>query len=471
MKSIFNSMNFKKLVLLPLIVLAFMVSCQTEETDITNPPQEEIIEANSQTATLMSRTALNDGSVDNIIDYANCLEVVLPVTVTANGVTITIESYTDYDVLEDLLDAFTDDEDNVVIAFPISVILNDYTEIVINSQVELEAKIALCNNENEEDDDIECVDFQYPILFSIYNTDFQVVETVTIPDDEALYHFLQTLNGPVLASLNFPVTLVLASGETVVVHNNQELDLVITAAEDDCDEDDDYDWNDDDDCSEQDMVLALKECVWNTVSYNGDDHLIAFDLEFSTGNALLITDTTNNTTYSGYWNVSTTAAGGLLLELANINGPNIQALNGFWDVIDCDLHRFKFINDNNTYFIMEQDCTTSVGCEVNAVEMNLKDCKWNITSYDNDSSFDIFNIDFQVNGGAVIFTPNGSEEYSANWSMSLDGEIYMELSNISGGNVQVIQGNYILVECAPTQLIFHDASNTAIELILDKDCN
>jgi hypothetical protein len=76
-----------------------------------------------------------------------------------------------------------------------------------------------------------------------------------------------------------------------------------------------------------------------------------------------------------------------------------------------------------------------------------------------------------VNGIAVIDTSDATEEYSANWSISLDGEIYLDLSNISGGNVQVIQGNYVLVECTPTQLIFHDASNSNIELVLDKECS
>ena len=52
--------------------------------------------------------------------------------------------------------------------------------------------------------------------------------------------FLQGLENPnggvVLASLNFPVTLVYANGNTLEVNNNQELEEAINAAEDDCDD-------------------------------------------------------------------------------------------------------------------------------------------------------------------------------------------------------------------------------------------
>ncbi len=52
-----------------------------------------------------------------------------------------------------------------------------------------------CHDENEEDDDIECIDFQYPISISIYNTEFEIIDTVSIANDEALYNFIESLEG------------------------------------------------------------------------------------------------------------------------------------------------------------------------------------------------------------------------------------------------------------------------------------
>ena len=107
MKSTINFFKLKHFVFLSFLALMLTMSCQNEETEIINPSNEDIIEGESTAANLMLRMASNDGSEDNIVDYANCLEVVLPVTVTANGVTITIQSVADYSQLENILDVKT----------------------------------------------------------------------------------------------------------------------------------------------------------------------------------------------------------------------------------------------------------------------------------------------------------------------------------------------------------------------------
>ena len=346
----FKIFNKKRIILFAIILMVF--ACQEEFTEVTLPDSQETIVENSNLAALIQNTVSLDGSVDNIIDNANCVLINLPVTVEVNGVTVIIDSVEDYQVVEAMFDELNTDEDSVEILFPITITLNDYTEIVITNNDELEIFSNECSGENEPDNDIECIDFQYPIVFSIYNANFQVTETVIIDFDEALYSFINNLESGVLASLNFPVTMVFSDGNTVVVNNNEELEAVIIEAEDSCDEDDDYDWDDD--------------------------------------------------------------------------------------------------------------------CSISQVEDNLLDCEWTITSYNNDVGFDVFNIDFMDNGNATIISEN--ESYTSNWTISLDGDIYLDFSNISGGNIQVLEGNFILVECTPNQMIFHDPSNTDIELVLDKEC-
>ncbi|AUC82296.1 hypothetical protein CW733_09205 [Lacinutrix sp. Bg11-31] len=337
-----------------LCVIALLVfACQEELTEVALPNNQEMIIENSSLAELIQNTVSLDGSIDNIIDNANCLLINLPVTVEINGVTVIIDSIEDYQVVEAIFDEINTDEDSVEILFPITVTLNDYTEVIIINNDELEVFKNECSSENESDNDIECIDFQYPIVFSIYNTNIQLTETVIIDFDEALYSFIENLESGVLASLNFPVTMVLSDGNIVVVNDNQELEAVIIDAKDGCEEDDDYDWDDD-------------------------------------------------------------------------------------------------------------------NCDINQVEANLLECEWTITSYNNDTGFNIFNIDFMDNGNTTITSDN--ESYTSDWTISLDGDIYLDFSSISGGNIQVLEGNFILVECTPNQMIFHDPINTDIELILDKDC-
>ena len=66
-----------------------------------------------------------------------------------------------------------------------------------------------------------------------------IIDTVIIESDEALYNFLEELSdddNALVVSLNYPVTLVYANGETVEVNSNQELSDAIEAAEMDCED-------------------------------------------------------------------------------------------------------------------------------------------------------------------------------------------------------------------------------------------
>lgn len=431
---------------LPLIILAAFFSCQDEASEIINPEQEEIIDGSSTVANLMSRTATNDGSNDNIIDYANCLEVVLPVTVTANGVTITIQSYTDFEALEALLDAFTNDNDEVEITFPITVILNDYIQIIINNQEELEAQIENCNGENEADDDIECVDFQYPISFSIYNTDFQVIETITVDNDEALYNFLDTLNGPVLASLNFPVALILANGNTLEVNSNQELEVAIMEAEDDCDEDDDYDYNDDDECTEESIELALKECLWEITTYNNTDVFNDYYLDFDPNYGFVVYNQNGNVVHDGTWAISVNNDGSFIVDF----DTNWQDLNGVWIIENCDNHdEFNLYNMSaQSSMQIQQDC----GCNNPETLINdliiympfANQVKDLISQYEPANTTNSFVEDRAGNQTcALAFTGNDTFEIPVNASNQLvQGDsftisVWFKMQNTDAGDLEI----------------------------------
>ncbi|WP_452599646.1 hypothetical protein [Pontimicrobium sp. MEBiC01747] len=365
MKPIFKIKKLRNRPFLPLsIVLVFLIvillftSCQDEVTEITGPDQQEIIVPNSNLANLMQKTVSMDGSVDNIIDNASCLAIELPVTVSVNGVEIIIDSEADYDVIEAIFDEFGTDEDTLEIIFPITIILSDYSEIEINNNDELVEFIEECAGENEEDDDIECIDFQYPVTLSLYNTGFEVIETVTIENDEALYSFIENLDGSVLASLNFPITLILNDGSIVEVNNNQELQQVIEAAENTCDEDDDNDWNDDDDdaCTEEFVELALKECIWNIVSYNGDDVFVNYNIDFNANYEFTITSN-GVVIHDGTWSVSENN-NTVTVDLET----SFQDIAGSWVVEECQIDRFELENETGAgtiEIIMERDCETN----------------------------------------------------------------------------------------------------------------
>ncbi|WP_104736389.1 LamG domain-containing protein [Hanstruepera ponticola] len=340
-------MKFRLSLLLLLMMLFVGVSCQEEANEETPPNQEETIAPNSTLANLMRHTSSNDGTIDNIMDGSDCFSVNLPVTIVANGITLTIESIDDFSLIEAIFNENMNDEDSIEFLFPVTIILNDYTEINIESVEELDTFIESCVT---NEDVIECVDFVYPLVFSIYNTNFQVIDTVEVNNDYELYIFLEGLEtdnqGAVLASLNFPVSLVYVNGNTVEVTNNQELEEAISAANENCDTD----------CTEEFVVTNLQECLWNITSYNNTGDLSEYYLNFKGHDSLQVT-TSNFSTIEANWVMSSSNTGSPELVISNF----IDDVNGSWLIDSCDEEVFQFtqtdtITGNENTMVLEQDC-------------------------------------------------------------------------------------------------------------------
>jgi hypothetical protein len=409
-------MNFKfnYLLILAFFALLSFTSCQDEILEVTETDEETLIAPNSTLANLMQYTVTNDGSVDNIMDNSNCFSVNLPVTIIVNDITITINTLEDLAFIEEIFDEFDSDDDFLEFLFPITIILNDYEDIVIENESQLEAFIEACID--DEDDVIECIDFQYPISFSIYNTEFQVIDTVVIESDEQLYEFLENLQNEndqvVLASLNFPVTMVYANGNTVQVNNNAELEAAIHEAEDDCDDE-----NEEDDCTKEEVDAYLTECHWNIVNFNGDDNFINKDIYFNNNGSLEIYSE-NNVIATGNWSTSMSNLGVVLTlsELTMFDGD----LGGEWYVYDCDDDRFKFTRAPGTiesYFIIERECNNQSDCSVAEINADLKECKWYIGT------------DLVDGNGPLMFTEDGVKlngNIIGGWNLALI-ESYLEI--------------------------------------------
>ncbi len=230
-------------------------------------PEDEIIEKNSAVATLIRNISTHDGSNDNILDYSNCFSIKLPVEVTANGSKLDISSKDDYKIVEYIFDDSDDDTDVLDITYPISLTLEDFTEVTIASADELSNYSKTCKGENIKDSDIECLDFQYPINGSLFNTSSGTISTFSINSDEEFLKFIDGLNNVEIVSVEFPITVMLFNDDIVAINNFTELESIITTHGNACDEDDDYNYNDDDcdDCNTEDLIPLLTNCTGWTV--------------------------------------------------------------------------------------------------------------------------------------------------------------------------------------------------------------
>lgn len=409
--------KMRTLLLLPFFALLLFTSCQDEVTDITPPSEAEALTANSELTTFIGATAKMDGSKDNIIDKANCLSVELPVTVIANGLEITVDSTEDYKVIKAIFNEFDDDDDNLEIIFPITVIMSDYTEVTIENRDALEDLINECKGENEEDDDIECIDFQYPISFSIYNTQFQVIDVVTIESDRQLYLFINRVKqGEVFASLNFPVTMELADSSTIEVNNNLELHNTIREAKDICNEDDDNNYNDDDFTQDR-LEELLKTCPWVVYEVNRNlDNLTDIYLEYVMvfkEDGVVKVHKRGGDVLTGAWSTRVTDNGvALKLEFDTLVDFTLE-----WFVYEIEYGRIKLYTEGGNKIILKKNCDIVVDITKERIENYLQECFWrvarlNINGADNEKDyigtplkfFPNNEVKIRVNGEFVVGT-------------------------------------------------------------------
>ncbi|WP_142783558.1 hypothetical protein [Changchengzhania lutea] len=322
----------KRILFFYLATLLVFISCRTEESEIIETPPEDILTSNALVASLMQKTSINDGSNDNIIDYANCFNVKLPITVTVNGEEIPINSEEDFKIIEYIFDDSDDDVDVLTITFPIQIILNDFSEVIINNYTELASYSINCNGENEADDDIECLNFKYPITAFLYNANDEIIDSIQINSDSNLYNFIKDLDTFDLVSINFPITVALLDGTEFIINNLTELENTIKAYEDYCDEDDDYDYNDDDcnNCNTNELIDFLTNCPGWTVDKlerYGNDYDDAYDgYTFNFLNDGTISVSWSSTTVNGTW----TAAGTGNNITVTINIPSLPYCNNDW---------------------------------------------------------------------------------------------------------------------------------------------
>ncbi|TYA84418.1 hypothetical protein [Seonamhaeicola marinus] len=373
--------KWRILLLLPFFALFILTSCQEEEVIITDPSESEAeaIAAESELATFVSATAKLDGSVDNIIDQASCISIKLPLTVVVNGLEIIIDSEDDFAVIEAIFDEFEDDEDDLDMIFPVTIINAEHDEITINNEDELEDYVEECGGENEDDDDIECIDFQYPISFSIFNADFLIIDTISIENDRELHRFMKRVrNKEVIASINYPVTMELADGTEIVVNNNEELHNTIRDAKDACDEDDDNDHNDDDFTKER-LDEYLKKCPWLVHEFKRYNQLnteayFEYAINFKE-DGVVVMRARNGDVLTGTWETRIVPDRGAKLKM---EFDNLADFTLEWFIYEIEEGKVKIYNGDGGRIIMKRNCDVVIDHTKERVENFLQECLWRI---------------------------------------------------------------------------------------------
>ena len=414
-------MKILKSTLLLLSTFLILFSCRTEEIKIIDPPTENALVVNSPVVNLMSKTVLKDGSHDNIIDKASCLSIKLPVTVIVNSKQITINDEDGYEEIENIFNLFDHDVDSVTIVYPITVILSDHSTQIVNSDIELRELAKNCKGENEEDDDIECLDFEYPFSASVFNENNDLILTITIENDEQLYRLLKKLKDYAAVTINFPIKVKL-SGDTVITINNlEELREAIQAAINSCDEDDDNDFDDDDcrSCTTNQLAEIFAKCFeWRVdkleitdVDYT--DNYVGYIFYFKENHVLKVIK--NGNIVEGTWEA--TGQANEIKVTINVDGFDrfnktwfLHEISDYQGEVKVDLRlgddrlRFEsFCNNGNTSGDNLSDALTTA----NSVWVVHKYLDNNV---DETSNFEGYDFYFFTSGVVKAKTPNTIDE-------------------------------------------------------------
>lgn len=200
-----------------------LTSCQ-DEIDNENGNNPNTNSADSVTASNLERSAKHDGSFDDFLDGISCSSILLPVTATVNGSQVSVVSESDYQQVLDILGQFNTDDDQVVLQFPLTVKLSNYTEVVVTNQMEYDALIDACNQaESAGQDAIACLDINFPITILTYSLNFDQTGSVVIESEQQLYNFMNNFSDDELFSVDYPITAIINGDSNVTLSSDIDL--------------------------------------------------------------------------------------------------------------------------------------------------------------------------------------------------------------------------------------------------------
>ncbi len=418
MKKLINNLLYAGL----FIAALSLNSCQEEFEEVAGGNDQETITADSSTAALIQKTASNDGSFDNIVDGASCFAVKFPYTVEVNGIQVTIDSREDLHTIEDIFDEVDVDDDILEFIFPITITFADFSELVIENAEHLRELAAECI-EGGDDDDIECIDFVYPITLFTFDINNQQTGEVVIESDEQLRKFFDGLDNDDLVSIQFPLTLKKFDGTEIVVDSNGELANALETAKDECDEDDDDDFNDDD-FDEERFDFCLTQCPWLVHEVvrdevNQTDQYFEYVMNFTEDGSVTVKDRESNV-LNGTWSSSFTDRGPLLtLEFDVLVDFNLE-----WLVYEIGDHTIKLYAEGGNKIILKQLCDDNEGVSPDTLREILKECEWIIKKVKNQGEEieRLLGFEFKFMAEGVVTLSDGITTYEGTWEVGLNND-------------------------------------------------
>jgi hypothetical protein len=270
---------------------------------------------------------------DNIIDQTDCFMVKFPYTVTVNAVDITINSAADIALVENNIALSSIDTDVVSIHFPITVIFNDYKEETLDSLSDYTDLLHDCAEKSDYLPQINCLNFNYPILINRYDSNNQIASALTIQDNQALYYFIDNLQDNQFIAVGYPITVTSSNGYPITVTNNSQLEDLIKEALDNCSENTN---------TTLDFVQVLSSGAWK-ISYFYDDEertSVYNGYQFSFKSDYTVVASISGISKTGTWSIKTN--NGEREFKMDFDADPLKKLEENWEVFEFSTSELRF---------------------------------------------------------------------------------------------------------------------------------
>lgn len=199
--------------------------------------------------------------------------------------------------------------------------------------------------ENEGEEAINCIEFNYPFVLFVFDATMEFVEAKSIRSDPEFSNFLGSLHPDFSISLNYPISGTLENGELIEINTNEELKEAI------------------DECQAAELLRrcngTLIDCVWKVGAVEGQPN------EYEGAYYLLRSDGSVQFHYKedvffGTW-ITLFIGADLYLNIDLNDDADIEA---FWDLnwqVDLRNDQRIEIADGDRQVLIEKDC--SIPCE------------------------------------------------------------------------------------------------------------
>lgn len=323
-----------------LLLLVFFTACQEESATEQHSTKESITKTTPLT-TFVKRIVMQKTTQDDLIDDSEYSMLLFPYTITVNNVEITLNSTNDYQLVKNNIDAYYNDSDTVSIHFPVTALMEDYTQRSLSYPYDLNNLIAECETKNTDLGKINCINMAYPIVINSYNGNNSIASSTSISSNQSLYVFLDNLEENQFIAISYPISITNSNGEMVQVLTNDQFENQIKEALDTCPENANPTLD-----FEQTLISSGS---WK-ISYfydDGEKTSLYYGYNFSFNSNHTVSITKSGVAYNGSWTSS--LHNGLREFKIDINSGLLDELDEEWNVFEFnDSHlRFRDTSEGN----------------------------------------------------------------------------------------------------------------------------